>query len=956
MANAPEITLKFNADTDGLSSALKEVLEKIDKLRKRREVKGDSFTNEEVKQLNELLELYDKYERKTKGINEQIRRINATEFGSMSKVDDVLDNTEKKVKRIIYDGTQLVSLLQDVGISPSQLESFASLSSELKSAIVQLDIAYKNKERLLNQPKKPLSNGSSDEPPDDDIKSQFKRKYAAYSADLVDFQKQLETTTSSTYKLKDALKEKLATLDETNEEHLRQKQLIESLLVTTDKQILSQGKLREEINGQIADLRKLYDATNSKETWSKGYEELQKNAAGIEQTSQKVEIAMRNALGIQSKYNKEQTKSNTKAEADAKRLNDVLAIQRLTYEELVQLFNELTAARAKANTKEELNAIDAKLTEVRKNIELTSRQTQLSGAQIIGSQTSLQGVFASTLRLWQRGTLTLKGLTQGMKMFAKSTIFLAAIQLAWEFLTKVWEKAKEALFGTADAAEKAAEKQRELAAAAKEASVNLLAAQDALYEARREAERKAAAEEFKRQLRAQNDEYERQIKLVDDATAAQLRQMAITAKDDERQLALDKLLLQQELMSGKITEYEYQERLIRLEYETQQKKLEAATKQKKIALDAAVGQEQAAKRNKELAEKVSMKDMAGFEMSEVRVAELVTEYNERKRKVDKLTPKYAHLPKKREKLQRFVDKFKDYKDPRVQRMVKEKEEDLVDVERRIKELDDERNAMNEVFNLIPELVRKIGLNEFGVRVYSNEKSGRESYNASVQAEIDKTTKTLEKAEKATQKAEKAYQEAAEDNADAAIHAAKVSQTRIDMTRFNEQEAAKNKANEKKIQAVRDKVNSMEYAALKAKEKELLAQVAAAGENTPEGKRLTKVAAVYAGERQRRDTESRKAREKVELAGRDATGEAARIVDNAAKLAGKSVRGGAVDLVALAQLVKQAAETKSLADDAALKQTLKTVESLITTTQASSQKMRNLEKQVARLNRKTAAQL
>lgn len=758
-----------------------------------------------------------------------------------------------------------------------------------------------------------------------------------------------------TSKVTESYREELATLDENAKGYAENKKELEALIVQglNLEKTLTSNKIA--VEKQIEALQHL-SSTTSKIGFQKANEELNKLGSKVGVQAQNYTLLEQRVSNFAETWNNKLLRAQEKSLGVEQKLQAQRELQALTLNELVQLFTELTEARAKASSQEELNAIDAKLTEVRKNIELTSRQTQLSGAQIIGSQTSIQGVFASTLRLWQRGTLTLKGLTQGMKMFAKSTIFLAAIQLAWELLTNVWEKAKEALFGTADAAEKAAEKQRELATAAKEASVNLLAAQDALYEARREAERKAAAEEFKRQLRAQNDEYERQIKLVDEATAAQLRQMANTAKDDERQLALDKLLLQQELMSGKITEYEYQERLIRLEYETQQKKLEAATKQKKIALDAAVGQEQAAKRNKELAEKVSMKDMAGFEMSEVRVAELVTEYNERKRKVDELTPKYAHLPKKREKLQRFVDKFKDYKDPRVQRMVKEKEEDLVDVERRIKELDDERNAMNEVFNLIPELVRKIGLNEFGVRVYSNEKSGRESYNASVQAEIDKTTKTLEKAEKATQKAEKAYQEAAEDNADAAIHAAKVSQTRIDMTRFNEQEAAKNKANEKKIQAVRDKVNSMEYAALKAKEKELLAQVAAAGENTPEGKRLTKVAAVYAGERQRRDTEARKAREKVELAGRDATGEAARIVDNAAKLAGKSVRNDAVDLVALAQLVKQAADTKSLADDAALKQTLKTVESLITTTQASSQKMRNLEKQVARLNRKTAAQL
>lgn len=908
------------------------------------------------------------YKQKVKEAEAATRSLFAGTFKDTQERDAAIDSLGDKLDNLVSEGFELEKVFKSIGFTPEQKNDFDTIVSMIESANRQFQIALDNRERLMQpieEPDQPFVTGFGWE--DGPETTKFREQFAAMSSSLSEYKTQIADAIAANVQMKATLEAEYAALDASSAGYAERKKLLEQLLSASDSFAVSSESQRQTIEKQSEALSKLNEETENTGRFEENLKSLEQLSDKVVTSGLKVQKSLRTQQGIAERYSTEmaelqqkelqqQQKKQAELEKELQKqqhLHSILEIQGKTYEELVQLFNELTAARAKVNTKEELTAIDAKLTAVRRNIELTSREAQLSGARIIGSQTSIQGVFSSTLRLWQRGTLTLKGLTQGMAMFAKSTVFLAAIQLAWELLTNVWEKAKEALFGTADAAEKAAEQQRELAAAAKEASVNLLAAQDALYEARREAERKAAAEEFKSQLKAQNDEYERQIKLVDEATAAQLRQMANTAKDDERQLALDKLLLQQELMSGKITEYEHQERLIRLENEAQQKKLEAATKQKKIALDAAAGQEQAAKRNKELAEKVSMKDMAGFEMSEVQVAELVTEYNERKRKVDELTPKYAHLPKKREKLQRFVDKFKDHKDHRVQRMVKEKEEDLVDVERRIKELDDERNAMNEVFNLIPELVRKIGLNEFGVRVYSNEKSGRESYNASVQAEIDKTTKTLEKAEKATQKAEKAYQEAAEDNADAAIHAAKVSQMRIDMNRFNEQEAAKNAENAKRIQAARDKVNGMEYKALKDEEKRLLDEVTAAGDKTPEGKRLAELAGVYTAERRSRDVEARKARERVTYGGRDATGAQAQVIRLAGKVTEQAVRTGEVDFKAAADVLDKAFATKGKADNAAAMEMYRVLQNLITTVQAETAEVKLLERNYKRLAAKAA---
>jgi hypothetical protein len=540
-----------------------------------------------------------------------------------------------------------------------------------------------------------------------------------------------------------------------------------------------------------------------------------------------------------------------------------------------------------------------------------------------------------------------------MAMFAKSTVFLAAIQLAWELLTNVWEKAKEALFGTADAAEKAAEQQKRLADEAKRASDNLLAAQDALTAAREDEERKKAAQEFADMIKDQNEAYKDQIKLVNEATAAQLRQLALTAKEDERQLALDKLHLQQDLMSGKIDEYEYQERLIRLENEAQQKKLAAATQQKMLARNAAADKLAAAQNKMQDVSQTVLMDTAGFDMSAPMVAELIAEYKERKSVVDELYPKYAHLPQKQKKLQRRYDNIKDNKDPRIQKHIKTLEEDLADVDKRMKELDDARKAMDEVFNVIPAYVRKVGLNEFGLNQYSARKKGIDDFNANVMKERKNAQKDVDKAQEEADKAEREYNNAIADNTDAAKHSAKIAKERLAMNRYNEQNAAKNKANEKLIQAARDKVNSMEYKAIKAEEARLLKEAAAAGTDTPEGKRLKEQADVYTKERRSRDTEARKERERVTYGGRAAMGAQAQVIRLAGKVTEQAVRTGEVDFKAAADVLEKAFATKGNADNAVAIEMYKVLQNLITAVQTETAEVKLLEKNYKRLAAKAA---
>ncbi len=226
----PEIKLVFNAETGKASQNIQDLYNKILSLAKNR---GSDFTSEEVRKINEMIEAYDKYERKVKGINEYVRSVNSTEFGSENQVEKTLDRTEKKLQRIIYEGTQIASLMRSIGIEPRALESYVNLANTLSLANKEFDIAIRNKERLLNQPKAPRGalvtsypwekDGTPNDP--NTPEQQFRNKYAKYAEDIGNYQRVLNVTIDSTERLKAALRDKYAALQETDEGYLQQKQL-----------------------------------------------------------------------------------------------------------------------------------------------------------------------------------------------------------------------------------------------------------------------------------------------------------------------------------------------------------------------------------------------------------------------------------------------------------------------------------------------------------------------------------------------------------------------------------------------------------------------------------------------------------------------------------------------------------------------------------------------------------
>ena len=586
----PEIKLVFNAETGKASKNIQDLYNRILDLEKNR---GSDFTDKEIRKINDLIETYAKYEHKVVKFNEYVRQINATEFSNEAVRDKTLENTERKFQIILGYGTQIATAMRDIGINPRVLESFVNLASTLSVANKELDVAFANRERLLKQPTAPKGalvtsypweNGDSPDNPDTP-ENQFKKRYAAVAADIEAYQKTLNVTIESTERLKAAFREKYAALKETDEGYIQQKQLLESLMVTTDRQLLSLGKLREGVQGQIEDFEQLYKTTSDSKHWLTGLQGIEERISGVAETQQKVDIAAQNSINIQNKYNNAQLKNNEKAIKSEEKYQAALEVTGMTYEELTQLYSQLLAARARAQTPEQIQAIDRQLTAVRKNITLMGREAQISGAQMIGSQTSVLGVMQQVVSQWRNGTLTLKGLTQGIKLFAKSTLVLAAIQFAWEGISWAMEKAKAAIFGTAEEEEKAVKRAQDLAAAYDEAvsAVGRLANRE--VDSQKLNDLKNLYRDLNTELRTRNE-------LMDDSLRKLSAELAMRAKEEDFQKTLKRNEIMREFWTGSIDEEERDRRIDELNFISAEQKRQRVMEQRQAELEATQAKEQ----------------------------------------------------------------------------------------------------------------------------------------------------------------------------------------------------------------------------------------------------------------------------------------------------------------------------------------------------------------------------
>lgn len=694
-------------------------------------------------------------------------------------------------------------------------------------------------------------------------------------------------------------------------------------------------------------------------TFKSDSKEVEKDLDRIEQKIEKMPKRIPLGQGVfyntknTSSDNKEQAKNTEKELEKAIKLeekyNATLETTGMTYQELINLYSELIAERAKATDGIQIQVIDRQLTAVRKNITLMGREAQLSGAQMIGSQTSVLGVMQQVVHQWRNGTLTLKGLTQGIKLFAKSTLVLAAIQFAWEGISWAMEKAKIAIFGVSDAEEKAAEKAQNLADAAKEASENLLKAQHALVSSRADKEREDAAKEFAEQLRIQNEEYREQIKLINETLSANLSLAATLAKDEEKDIALEKLRLQEQKMQGLITEYDYQEKLIDLETRAAENRRAAEIDRKAFAKDAAEEKLKLAREAETDASDMAMESMVGFDLTSEEVQVQIASYKELKAEVEKYRDEYIKLKKTEAETRAYVAGYgeggpKNWLD---KGRFEEAKKALEIIER----FETNEASMHQTYADIPEIVRKYGLDGLGLNQYNRERDSRLKYNAEIEKQQENAREEARRAEEAFYKAADDLSTAQLEAAEAASREGELATQRIGMIRWQRDNAEEDKKTKKKIDSVKKRINKMELGYLQRQEKEMRAWAEQYDEGTPEGKRRRSLASIYTSELESREDAAASAGQRVVQPSLDAKGKAATVINLAGELAYKSTLDKKVDLDAAISVLNKAIKTKSTTDDAAAVELYNLVQRLMTVAQKNSKDARTLKQKYAALTRK-----
>lgn len=635
------------------------------------------------------------------------------------------------------------------------------------------------------------------------------------------------------------------------------------------------------------------------------------------------------------------------------RYNATLETTGMTYQELSQLYSELIEERSRATTPIQIQVIDQQLTAIRKNIALMGREAQLSGAKMIGSQTSVMGVMQQVIAQWRNGTLTLKGLTAGIKLFAKSTLVLAAVQLAWEGISWVLEKVKGLFFQTAEAEAAAAKEAEDLAVAAKKAHDELLEMQHALSAERADEARLNAAKEYTEELKAQTEEYKEQLSLIEKNLAANLRLAASLAKEEEHKIALDRLALQDQKMAGEITDQEYQEQMIELEERAAEVRRNKKLEKKEFEKTAAIERLDKARAAKDEADMLVEEDMFGYELSDTDVKTKIAEYNTAKAEVDKYRDEYKSLKKDEadyiktaEEMRAFLERNPNNEFARYE--LAEAENKLASI-KNYEAWEDEKNRLYEE---IPEIVREYGLNDIGLSQYKKERDFKTKYNKDIQKQREDAEKAEREAEAKLNKAEEELSVAAETYAQEATFAKEIKDKRIGnlKRKFHLEEQKEKFA--KRLERMREEVDELEWDELKKRKKEAKAAADLLDENTPEGKQARAVSKLYSDEYKDRRQAARVQAARISNNISSSKEKENNFIQSAEKFAQSSILSGSVDLDRLSTFLEKAEKTKSKMDDLVAARLYETLSRLITITNNNTAQLKRQAELYNKLKKNT----
>ena len=962
-----EINIKVTANTDDAKKGIAEVTNELEKM-------STSGSGKAADELDKVTEAADKagdatdklvsswaaYKQNVRDAEAEVRKLNATQFENAEQRDAAINALGDKLDELVYEGKAIEDSVKAIGISPESLQGFDSITATLNRANKEFEIAINYKEKLLNQPTAPanalVQTNPWEEGPDGGGPAEFKARMKEMREELEAYAAQMGNAIAANDQMKSALEAELASLDKSSAGYAEQKKLLERLISACDSYAVASETQRQSIQKQKDSLDELNKETLKAESWEEGLKSLDKYGEGVVATSLKVQKAVGSQIAIQNRYENAVLSAQQKELKGQVKLQAQMEMAGKSREELIRLVEEYGKALANAQTKEEYEAAAAGISAARKQLTLLTREASLTGSAMIGSQTSVQGLVTTIGRLGATGRLTFKALSDGIKLFAKSTLVLAGIQFAWEALSKIYDKVKGDLFGVAEAEERAAERAEALAEAAQKAGDELKNAQIAFAAWKADQDRAEAAKQFSDALKLQNDYYIEQVRLVNETTAALLRQAAATAKGDEHEIALERLKLQEQKMKGLIDEYEYQEKLVDLESRAAEIRRNANVESKALAKKGKADQLAAAKDALAEAEMTPTEELG---LSPAELKAMIAAYQKDEAKIQQYEEKYNERNAVKQRLASFKTLLKNqektggYIDPGLYGKIAEEEKRLKELDEILNEVDGLIIRSTQTYKNLPAKIKDAQTLEIGLAEYSKDYAERKKANEAIEKQQKKYRNEVEKLQAEYDRATLEWENATEDAANAASQQGQLAEQKIANIRLQRDNEKAREENEKRIESARNEVENMEYSALKKQAREMRAWAELVGENTPEGKNRRALAAVYSSAYQKRKAAGKEASLRVGLGLEGTDGKEGKVIKDAQALAARAGSGRNVALERVAGVLEQALKTSDSEDDVAAQRLYEIVSKLVTVTDKNARQMRSLKNKYEALKKKTA---
>lgn len=918
-----EINIKVTANTDDAKKGIAEVTNELEKM----STSGSGKAADELDKVTEaadkagdatdkLVSSWEAYKQNVRDAEAEVRKLNATQFENAEQRDAAINALGDKLDELVYDGKAIEDAVKAIGISPEALQGFDSITATLNRANKEFEIALNYKEKLLSQPAAPdnalVTTNPWEEGPDGGGPAEFKARMEEMRAELEAYAAQMGNAIAANDQMKSALEAELASLDKSSAGYAEQKKLLEGLISACDSYAVSSETQRQSIQKQKDSLDELNKETLKSENWEEGLKSLDKYGEGVVATSLKVQKSVGSQIAIQNRYENAVLSAQQKELKGQVKLQAQMETAGKSREELIRLVEEYGKALANAQTKEEYEAAAAGLTAARKQLTLITREATLTGAAMLGAQTSVQGLTSAIGRLGVTGRLTFKGLTEGVKLFAKSTLVLAGIQFAWEALSKIYEKVKGDLFGVANAEEIAAEKAKQLADATREAGQAAIEAGMALGDKFYNDEIRAKSEKNILSFTRLKDELQANVTAMQNLTKSRINDMETAAAIAGDDMMLKKLQLENDFINGKIDATEKAIALKRLESDV-------ATAADNLKLEKA-------REELELQKQINAEALKTQAAANRKVAEL------RQKGENLMTP----------------EEIKVYEKQR-----KSIERELFELAESDRTGGDAQKAKNQsrriqLWGLLDRLEDK--RNASGRNTVAEYEAWKMEYEAAVSnaSELDK--KYLAENAKMYDQVQ-SFERLKKDTERRADTRKKVNDIEEKNINSKKKQADKDKKNQEKINAIKETIHSLSIAELRKQEADLKAQAQKA-KNSRNRDRISARAAVYSDEYQRRIAEGKAAANKVGE-GLDATGRQQKVIATAQKLAARAGSGRSVSLERVAGVLEQALNTSGSEDDVAAQRLYEVVNKMVTVTDKNARQMRILKNKYQALKQKIA---